>query len=529
VGTGIRVGVTYLMGMKQTRPRAKPPEPCAPEPCAIVIFGAGGDLTERLLLPSLYNLQRQGLLPADFAVIGVAVSDRTTASWIQETTDFFKEMIASPDSEFQAKRIDPKAWGRLKKAMSYFRGDISAPETFVTLREHIEVFDKKYKLSGNVLFYLALPESFFGPTVDNLAKAGMLKQSKKFWRRVVIEKPFGHDEASAKALNADILKSLDETQIFRIDHFVGKETVQNIFALRFGNGMFEPLWNARHIDHVQITVSETVGVEGRGSFYEATGALRDMVPNHLFQLVAMTAMDPPDSLDAEAIRRKKAEVIAAIAPVPLSDAVRGQYGAGKVGRKKVKAYRDSPDVAKTSTTETYAAVKLNIDNDRWRGTPFYLRTGKCMTNRSTEIALCFKDGTLPGFARAAGDEGAKNWLVLQIQPNEGIEISFNAKQPGTQMILTGVTMNFDYKDFFKAPPAVGYETLLYDAMTGDPTLFSRAEQIEAAWAAVENLLKNWGKTAKSIPIYAAGSAGPDEADALLKRDKRQWRPLTGDV
>jgi glucose-6-phosphate 1-dehydrogenase len=517
--------------MKPARP-AKPArnQPKPAEPCAIVIFGAGGDLTERLLLPSLYNLERLGLLPKQLAIIGVAVADRTTASWIKETDDFFKQMIKSPDSEFQAKRIDPKIWGRIKKTMSYFRGDISAPETFKSLGETIDAFDKKYKLSGNVLFYLALPEKLFAPTVDNLGKAGLLKQQEpKFWRRVVIEKPFGHDVPSAKALNADILQSLNETQIYRIDHFVGKETVQNIFALRFGNGMFEPLWNREFIDHVQITVSETVGVEGRGSFYEATGALRDMVPNHLFQLVAMTAMDPPKSFDAQDVQAAKAKVIAAVKPVPPEDAVRGQYTAGRIGRKKIKSYRDSPDVSKTSVTETYAAVKLNIDNDRWRGVPFYLRTGKCMTNRSTEIALRFKD-TVP-FPLPRTDEGAAaaNWMVLQIQPNEGIEISFFAKLPGTRMVLAPVTMNFSYQDFFQQAPEVGYETLLYDALTGDAMLFSRAEQIEAAWAAVENIVDAWGKHTKAIPFYAAGSAGPDEAEALLARDGRHWRPLVGDV
>jgi glucose-6-phosphate 1-dehydrogenase len=510
--------------MKQPRPRTKPPEPCA-----IVIFGAGGDLTERLLMPSLYNLERQGLLPKQLAIIGVAVADRTTASWIAETDQAFRQMIKSPDSEFQAKSIDAKAWGRLKKTMSYFQGDITAPDTFKSLGAHIQIFDEKYKLAGNVLFYLALPEKLFAPTVDQLGAAGLLKESGKFWRRVVIEKPFGHDVASAKALNADILKSADESQIFRIDHFLGKETVQNIAALRFGNGMFEPMWNRDHIDHVQITVSETVGVEARGSFYEATGALRDMVPNHLFQMLAMTAMDAPTSFDPEDVRDKKVAVMQAIKPIPLRDAVRAQYTAGRVGRKKVKAYRDSPDVSKTSTTETFVALKLDIDNDRWRGVPFYLRTGKCMTKRSTEIALRLKDAPKSLFPRTEADAEAENWIVLRIQPDEGVAISLNVKLPGTKMILTGVTMNFNYADFFKQEPAVGYETLLYDVLTGDKMLFSRAEQVEAAWAAVANLLDAWAKKAKAIPFYAAGSAGPAEAEALLARDKRSWRALVGDV
>jgi len=510
--------------MQAQTPSAKPSAPCA-----IVIFGAGGDLTERLLLPSLYNLELQGLLPERLAIIGVAIQDGTTQSWIKETDTFFRQMIKSPDSEFQAKRIDPKAWRRLQSIMSYFQGDISDPKTFAALGEHLAEYDKKLKLSGNVLFYLALPEALFAPTVENLGQAGLLRQTKKFWRRVVIEKPFGHDLPSAKALNADILKWLAEPQIFRIDHFIGKETVQNIAALRFGNGMFEPVWNRAHIDEVQITVSETVGVEARGAFYEATGALRDMVPNHLFQLLAMTAMDAPASFEAEAVRDQKVAVMKAIKPVPPADAVRGQYGAGKVGGKKIIPYRQAANVSPSSTTETYAALKLEIANDRWAGVPFYLRTGKCLTNRSTEIALRFKDPPKALFPRTAADAKAENWMVLQIQPTEGIQISFNAKLPGTKMILTGVAMQFNYADYFKQTPAVGYETLLYDVLTGDPTLFQRAEQAEAAWAAVQKLLDAWGRKTKAIPVYAAGSAGPAEADALLKRDKRQWRVLAGDV
>ncbi len=518
------MSASYLKRMKQAKPAVK-----APEPCAIVIFGAGGDLTERLLLPALYNLETQGLLPKNLAIIGVAMSDRTTKSWIAESDAFFKQMIKSPDSEFQAKSIDQKSWGRVKKTMSYFQGDISDPETFQSLGEHIDTFDKKFKLAGNVLFYLALPEAFFAPTVENLAKAGMLKQNQKFWRRVVIEKPFGHDLASAKALNADILQYLEENQIFRIDHFLGKETVQNIAALRFGNGMFEPIWNRDHINHVQITVSETIGVEQRGAFYEPTGALRDMVPNHLFQLVAMTAMDAPATFEAEDVRDRKVQAIAAIQPIPPTDAVRGQYTAGKIGRKKIKGYRDSPGVSKTSTTETFVALKLNIKNDRWAGVPFYLRTGKCMTRRSTEIALRMKDAPVTLFPRVAADAKAENWLVLQIQPKEGISITFNAKLPGTQMILSSVSMNFNYADFFAQVPAVGYETLLYDVLTGDTTLFQRAEQVEAAWAAVQPLLDAWGKKTKSIPEYVAGDTGPPAADALLKRDGHEWRPLVGDI
>ena len=509
--------------MSQTKSSAAPPAPCA-----MVIIGAGGDLTERLLLPSLYNLELQGLVPENFAIIGVAVSDRDTAGWVAETDQFFQEMIKSPDSEFQAKSIDQSAWNRLKDCMSYFRGDISEADTFIALGQHIDEFDKKWGLAGNVLFYLALPEKFFGPTVDHLGAAGLLKQTEQYWRRVVIEKPFGHDLASAKALNADILRSAAESQIFRIDHFLGKETVQNIMTLRFGNGMFESLWNRDHIDHVQITVSETVGVEQRGGFYEPTGALRDMVPNHLFQMVAMLAMEAPASLDAEAIRDGKVAAIAAIRPVPPADAVRGQYTAGSVGGKQVVSYRNAPDVSPSSTTETYVALKLEIDNPRWSGVPFYLRTGKCMTSRSTEIALRFKNAALLPFPRASGCSG-ETWMVLQIQPTEGIEISFNNKLPGMTPTLTGVAMNFHYADWFKDPPPVGYEPLLYGALTGNAELFQRAEQVEAAWAALQPVLDAWAVKTDVIPFYEAGSAGPAEADDLLRRDNRQWRKLVGDA
>jgi len=341
-----------------------------------------------------------------------------------------------------------------------------------------------------------------------------------------VEKPFGHDLASAKALNACLLKYLKEEQIYRIDHFLGKETVQNIMALRFANGLFEPIWNRDRIDHVQITVAESIGVETRGKFYEATGALRDMVPNHLFQLVAMTAMEPPVSFDAEDIRAKKAEMFKAIHPLSLSDVVRGQYDSGIVGDLKAKAYRAEDNVAPDSTVETYTAMRLMIDNWRWAGVPFYLRTGKRLNKRSTEIAIRFKKAPLALFRETPVEELDADWLVLRVQPDEGIRLRFNAKRPGPAMALESVAMDFKYKDYFKQAPAVGYETLIYDCLIGDATLFQRADQVEAAWGLVEPVLEGWaGTNPRHFPNYAAGSEGPSAANDLLARDGRSWRRI----
>jgi glucose-6-phosphate 1-dehydrogenase len=346
----------------------------------------------------------------------------------------------------------------------------------------------------------------------------------------VIEKPFGHDLASAQALNAEILKTLRERQIYRIDHFLGKETVQNLMALRFANGLFEPIWNRGHIDHVQITAAETVGVERRGKFYEKTGALRDMVPNHLFQLLAMTAMEPPTSFDADAVRTKKAEVIKAIRPLSeaeaLRNAVRGQYGAGMVMGKRVNAYRAEPEVAPDSATETFVACRLLIDNWRWAGVPFYLRTGKCMSRRRTEIAILFHQAPYSIFRGTDVERMHPNWMVLRIQPDEGIALEFAAKRPGPSVVLDSVSMDFCYQTYFKTPPNTGYETLLYDCMIGDATLFQRADNIEAGWAAVQPILDAWAKhVPQEFPNYPAGTHGPAAADELLARDRRAWRSL----
>jgi glucose-6-phosphate 1-dehydrogenase len=493
--------------------------------CALVIFGAGGDLTRRLITPALYNLAKQDLLPQRFAIIGIDHNERTTDDWRSGLHDFLEQTVKSGKGEFEGKWIDEKVWGGLAGKMTYIAGDFLEAETYSKLRDCLQQIDGKQQLEGNAVFYLAAGDRFFGPIVDALGRSG-LAHNENGWRRVVIEKPFGHDLPSAMALNARILKVLREDQIYRIDHFLGKETVQNIMALRFSNGLFEPIWNRDRIDHVQITVAESIGIGTRGKFYEQTGALRDMVPNHLFQLVAMTAMEPPSSFGADEIRTKKAEVFKAVHPLTVEEAVRGQYGPGEIGDQKVPGYREEDNVGKDSTVETYVALRLTIDNWRWAGVPFYLRTGKRLPDRWTEIAIHFKHAPLALFRDTPVDAFGPDWLILQIQPDEGIRLRFNAKRPGPEMHLESVAMDFKYSDWFKQPPAVGYETLLYDCFAGDQTLFQRADQVEASWAAVQPLLEAWDATPPSgFPNYPAGSAGPESAKALLERDGRSWRPI----
>jgi glucose-6-phosphate 1-dehydrogenase len=501
-----------------------PPKSTPAPPCALVIFGAGGDLTKRLVVPALYNLMRTKLLSDRFVIVGVDHTDRGKGEWKKNLHDFLEKSVKK-GGEFEASKIDEAAWDRLQATMSYMAGDVTAAETYHELSEHLAAREKDTDFEGNILFYLAVADRFFQPTVDQLGKAGLLKEDKG-WRRVIIEKPFGHDLPSAKALNADILKSLREEQIYRIDHFLGKETVQNIMALRFANGLFEPLWNRDRIDHIQITVAESLGIERRGKFYEATGALRDMVPNHLFQLLAMTAMEPPVSFDAEDVRGKKAEVFKAIHPLNPEDAVRGQYGPGSIDGSSVVGYRQEQDVAGDSTVETYVAMRLMIDNWRWAGVPFYLRTGKRMPARTTEIAIRFKKAPYSLFRDTPTDELSADWMILHIQPHEGIRMHFNAKRPGPAVVLEGVAMDFRYSDWFKQAPAVGYETLIYDCLTGDATLFQRADQVEAAWAVVQPLLDAWANREPSgFPNYSGGSSGPESANALIARDRRSWRPV----
>jgi len=498
-------------------------------PCAMVIFGAAGDLTKRLVVPALYNLVAARRLPDGFRLVGVDLATETVEQWRKNLFDTMQEFVGK-DGEFQINQLDQAAWRWLAERMSYLSGDLNSPSTYERVGKHLDELDKTSCTAGGHLFYLAVADRFFSVAVAGLAAADLMIERDGQWRRVVIEKPFGHDMSSAKALNAEILSALHEPQIYRIDHFLGKETVQNIMALRFANGLFEPVWNRQHIDHVQITAAETVGVERRGKFYEKTGALRDMVPNHMFQLLAMTAMEPPVSFDADEVRTKKAEVIKAIHPLrpaqALEDVVRGQYDAGSVLGREVRAYRREPDVAPDSNTETFIAWKLKIDNWRWAGVPFYLRTGKHLKRRVTEIAIRFHQAPYTLFRGTDVERMNPNWMILRIQPNEGIALEFAAKRPGPSVKLSSVSMDFAYKTYFKTEPNTGYETLLFDCMIGDATLFQRADNIEAGWQAVQPILDAWANNPPpDFPNYAAGESGPAAADELLARDGRSWRSL----
>ena len=492
-----------------------------PPPCAIVIFGASGDLTKRLIVPALYNLARTGLLPERLSLVGIGHSEKTSEQWRDDLRAFLEQVLAKTEQA-----IDENLWKAVSRHMTFLTGDFEKPETYTALDGLLSKIDEELGLDGNVLFYLATADHFFATIAGRLGEAGLVSSEAKGFRRLIVEKPFGHDLDSARALNKHLLKYLKEEQIYRIDHFLGKETVQNIMALRFANGLFEPIWNRDRIDHVQITVAESIGIETRGKFYEATGALRDMVPNHLFQLVAMTAMEPPVSFDAEDIRAKKAELFKAIHPLALTDVVRGQYDAGIVAGETARAYRAEDNVARDSTVETYTAMRLMIDNWRWAGVPFYLRTGKRLNIRSSEIAIRFKQAPYALFRDTPVDELDADWLILRIQPDEGIRLRFNAKRPGPSMTLESVSMKFNYKDYFHQAPAVGYETLIYDCLIGDATLFQRADQVESAWALVEPVLKGWANTTpRHFPTYAAGSEGPIAANDLLAKDGRSWRAI----
>jgi glucose-6-phosphate 1-dehydrogenase len=506
----------------------------AADPCVMVIFGASGDLTSRLILPALYNLARTGLLPENFALIGLARTEQSGEDWVRELRDAVARFVRSSAAENDPDEMDETAWKCVARNLTYISGDITKPEVYARLRDAIGAADKAVGAKGNVLFYLAVADRLFGTVVDQLGKAKLTDQEEddsgtpKFWRRVVIEKPFGHSFESARELNARILRTLQEDQIFRIDHFLGKETVQNIMALRFANGLFEPIWNRDRIDHVQITAAETIGVGKRGRFYEVTGALRDMVPNHLFTLLSMVAMEPPTGFGAAEIRNKKFDVFSAMPAVRVKSTVRGQYDGGTVQGSKVAAYRDEPNVAPDSKTETYAAIQVEVDNWRWAGVPFYLRTGKRLASRNTEIAICFKQAPHTAFRDTPVEALRPNWLVLRIQPNEGISLQFEVKRPGPAMDLAAVRMDFRYDRWFPTEANVGYETLILDVMTGDPTLFMRADMVEQAWRVVQPVLDAWKKDASQPSTYRAGSSGPDDADSLLARQGRAWRPINGD-
>ncbi len=491
----------------------------AADPCVMVLFGAAGDLTKRKLVPALFNLVKARLLPKDFAVVGVSVDDLSLEQFRNQVTGFLH-----PEDR------GTEAWEWFTQRLYYQRGDFADSETYATLGDRLSDLNRERQTQGNYLFYLATAPKFFAPIIQQLGRAGMSKQENGRWRRVVIEKPFGHDLESAKSLNREIKSVLNENQIYRIDHYLGKETVQNIMVFRFDNAIFEPIWNRRYIDHVQITNAETVGVEQRGGYFDSAGTLRDMVPNHMMQLLSLTAMEPPASLQADAVRNEQAKVLRAVQPLDSEDvlhrSVRGQYGEGSSNGERVSGYRAEPGVSPESRTETFLALKLNIDNWRWAGVPFYLRTGKRLAKRHTEITIQFKRTPFEVFHKAPLHTSHTNTLVIQIQPVEGISLSFGAKIPGAVLRVGSVDMSFEYSKYFGADAYTGYEVLLYDCMIGDATLFQRADMVEAGWSVVDPVLDVWkALPPRRFPNYAAGAWGPKDADQLLERDEREWRKI----
>ena len=486
-----------------------------PEPTTLVIFGASGDLTKRKLLPALYQLSRAQRLPTRFSVIGVARSPMGDDEFRQQLHDSLKEFagVAAPNDVSSA----------LARDLAYVAGEMDDPALYERLAAMLNE-----RAAEGVLFYLAIPPTVYAAVVERLGAAGLTDAGGRGWRRVIVEKPFGTDLSSARALNRLLHGHLDESQIFRIDHYLGKETVQNLLVFRFANGMFEPVWNRRYIDHVQITAAETVGVERRASYYEGSGALRDMVQNHLMQVLALIAMEPPIAFSAENVRDRKLDVILSIQPLleeGKAHVVRAQYEAGWVNGSDVPGYREEEGVAPSSTAETYVALRMQLDSWRWAGVPFYLRTGKRLPKRTTEIAIQFRRPPLHIFKKISPASIAPNLLVVNVQPDEGISVRFEAKVPGSRMQLAPVMMNFRYGAFGTAVPEA-YETLLLDAMLGDPTLFARHDFVEASWALITPVHEAWtAERAREIPTYEAGEWGPAAADAMMKTDGRRWRTL----
>lgn len=493
--------------------------------CAVVIFGASGNLTRRKLMPALYNLACSRSLPGGFAVVGVARREKTDESFRGE----MKEAVAAFS---RRKPIDATLWADFERGLSYVRGAADSPATYETLRAHLERIDAERGTRGNRLFYLAVPPAEFAPIVEGLRNARLVASPEEErrggpWMRVVFEKPFGNDLQSARALNDTVAATFSEAQVFRIDHYLGKETVQNLLVFRFANSLFEPVWGREHVDHVQITVAEEIGVEGRGRFYEQTGVTRDILENHVMQLLCLTAMEPPIALAADAVRDEKVKVLRSLRPLVRSEVeksvVRGQYTRGVVRGEEVPAYREEPDVSPESRVETYVAMRCFVDNWRWSGVPFYVRAGKRLARRVTEIAVVFREVPHTLFRTADGGI-TPNVLSVRIQPDEGIALRFISKEPGQQTILRDVAMDFRYGAAFGSNTPEAYERLLLDAMRGEATLFTRRDEVEAQWEYIDHVLEAWAADAyPPPPTYPAGSWGPEQADDLLARDGRRWR------
>jgi glucose-6-phosphate 1-dehydrogenase len=488
------------------------------EPCSVILFGASGDLAKRKVIPAMYDLAQHNSLGERYAIVGFA---RTPM-----TDDSFRTTIGEAAKTIsEVGPIDPAKWNEFSSNLYYSAGEYGDADSYLKLAKRLAEVDAEKKLGGNRLFYLSTPPEVYPDIVEQLGRAGLARPANpNSWVRIIIEKPFGRDLASARALNKIVLNVFEEKQVYRIDHYLGKDTVQNLLVLRFGNGIFEPLWNRNYVDHVQITAAETLGVERRGGFYETAGALRDMIQSHVLQLTSLVSVEPPASFDATAVRNEKIKILQSIRPYNLEmvaqSVVRGQYSPGSSDGKKLAGYRDEPGVNPNSRTETFVAMRVLIDNWRWAGVPIYLRTGKRLAKRTTEIMIQFRCAPHIVFRER---DVEPNRLVLNIQPDEGISVSFGAKRPGTDMGIGNVTMNFSYREAFGGASRSAYATLLNDCLRGDATLFDRGDSVEAAWSLVDPILDVWSATRTgTVPMYPAGTWGPKESDQLLERDGRQW-------
>ncbi|HWQ14762.1 MAG TPA: glucose-6-phosphate dehydrogenase [Roseiflexaceae bacterium] len=493
-----------------------------PPPCAVVIFGATGDLTHRKLVPALYNLHRERLLPPGFSVVGFA-----RRAW---SDDFFRTGLREDTRKYSRTGVEDGLWDSFAEGISYVRSSFDDPAGYLALAKRLEELDERRGTGGNRLLYLSTPPESYGEIIRQIGAAGLNRSPNGGWTRIIIEKPFGRDLQSARALDIEVHRVFHESQVYRIDHYLGKETVQNILVFRFANGIFEPLWSRNHVDHVQITVAESVGVEGRGNYYESAGALRDMVQNHLMQLLTLTAMEPPVGYRADAVRDEKVKVLRAIRPIAPDEVerftVRGQYGPGSVGGQAVPGYREEPGVAPDSRSETYVALQFYVENWRWAGVPFFLRTGKRLPKRASEIAIQFKMAPTMLFDSGPLSGIEPNVLAMRIQPDEGISLRFDSKVPGQANQIRPVTMDFRYNASFGVESPEAYERLLLDAMLGDSTLFTRSDEVEASWSLITPIHQGWEDApAPEFPNYEAGSWGPRAADEFIARIGARWRRL----